>query len=196
MSYLSDLLGDAYKEGMTEEEISTALQATKTIQESNEAEMNRLKSQLSKANSEAANYKKLLRGKQSEDEAAAAEQKATLEQLTQENSELKRSISLSDRKSKLIAMGYDEKLATETAIAMVDGDMDKVMENQSKYLTIREKDILTKKMKDTPRPGAGSEETGAQDYQKKIQDAQANGDLTAMAYYTRLAAMASAEQEQ
>lgn len=25
MSYLSDLLGDAYKEGMTEEEISTAL---------------------------------------------------------------------------------------------------------------------------------------------------------------------------
>ena len=28
MSYLSDLLGDSYKEGMTEEEISTALQAT------------------------------------------------------------------------------------------------------------------------------------------------------------------------
>ena len=27
MSYLSDLLGDAYKEGMTEEEISTALQS-------------------------------------------------------------------------------------------------------------------------------------------------------------------------
>lgn len=26
MSYLSDLLGDSYKEGMTEEEISTALQ--------------------------------------------------------------------------------------------------------------------------------------------------------------------------
>ena len=31
MSYLSDLLGDSYKEGMTEEEISTALQAAGAV---------------------------------------------------------------------------------------------------------------------------------------------------------------------
>ena len=57
MSYLSDLLGDSYKEGMTEEEISTALQAAGAGQ-NNDAEINRLKAQLSKANSEAADYKK------------------------------------------------------------------------------------------------------------------------------------------
>ena len=51
MSYLSDLLGSAYKEGMTEDEISTALQ---TVGQGNEAEINRLKAALSKANSEAA----------------------------------------------------------------------------------------------------------------------------------------------
>ena len=68
MSYLSDLLGDAYKEGMTEEEISTALQSAGAGAKDNEAEVNRLKAQLSKANSEAADYKKQLRGKQSEDE--------------------------------------------------------------------------------------------------------------------------------
>ena len=79
MSYLSDLLGDAYKEGMTEEEISTALQSAGAGAKDNEAEVNRLKAQLSKANSEAADYKKQLRGKQSEDEAAAAEQKATMD---------------------------------------------------------------------------------------------------------------------
>ena len=78
MSYLSDLLGDSYKEGMTEEEISTALQAAGAGQ-NNDAEINRLKAQLSKANSEAADYKKQLRGKQTADEAAAAEQKATMD---------------------------------------------------------------------------------------------------------------------
>ena len=62
MSYLSDLLGDAYKEGMTEEEISTALQRAGAGAKDNEAEVNRLKAQLSKANSEAADYKKQLRG--------------------------------------------------------------------------------------------------------------------------------------
>ena len=80
MSYLSDLLGDSYKEGMTEEEISTALQAAGAGQ-NNDAEINRLKAQLSKANSEAADYKKQLRGKQTADEAAAAEQKATMQKL-------------------------------------------------------------------------------------------------------------------
>lgn len=157
MSYLSDLLGDAYKEGMTEEEISTALQSAGAGAKDNEAEVNRLKAQLSKANSEAADYKKQLRGKQSEDEAAAAEQKATMDKLTQENADLKRSMALSEKKAKLLAMGYDEKLADDTATAMVDGDMDKVMANQTKYLEAREKDILAKKMKGTPRPAAGSE---------------------------------------
>ena len=70
MSYLSDLLGEAYKEGMTEEEISTALQ-TAGAGQSNTAELDKLKAQLSKANSEAADYKKQLRGKQTADEAAA-----------------------------------------------------------------------------------------------------------------------------
>lgn len=194
MSYLSDLLGDAYKEGMTEEEISTALQSAGAGAKDNEVEVNRLKAQLSKANSEAADYKKQLRGKQSEDEAAAAEQKATMDKLTQENADLKRSIALSEKKAKLLAMGYDEKLADDTATAMVDGDMDKVMANQTKYLEAREKDILAKKMKGTPRPAAGSENTGGMDYQKKIEEAQASGDLTAVAYYTRLAAQDVADQ--
>ena len=76
MSYLSDLLGKAYKEGMTEDEISAALEA---VGQGNDAEVNRLKAALSKANSEAADYKKQLRSKQSDDEAAAAAQKRSEE---------------------------------------------------------------------------------------------------------------------
>ena len=193
MSYLSDLLGEAYKEGMTEEEISTALQ-TAGAGQSNTAELDKLKAQLSKANSEAADYKKQLRGKQTADEAAAAEQKAAMDKLTQENADLKRSFALSDKKAKLIAMGYDEKLADSTAVARVDGDMDTVMANQAKFNESREKAIQAELMKKTPRPAAGSEGTGGMDYAKKIEEAQASGNLTAVAYYTRLKAQDEANQ--
>jgi hypothetical protein len=193
MSYLSDLLGEAYKEGMTEEEISTALQ-TAGAGQSNTAELDKLKAQLSKANSEAADYKKQLRGKQTADEVAAAEQKAAMDKLTQENADLKRSFALSDKKAKLIAMGYDEKLADSTAVAMVDGDMDTVMANQAKFNESREKAIQAELMKKTPRPAAGSEGTGGMDYAKKIEEAQASGNLTAVAYYTRLKAQDEANQ--
>lgn len=191
MSYLSDLLGKAYKEGMTEDEISAALE---TVGQGNEAEVNRLKAALSKANSEAADYKKQLRGKQSEDEANAAAQKEEHDRLAQENADLKRSIALSERKAKLLAMGYDESLATETATAMVDGDMDKVMANQSKYLEVQKKAIQADHMRKTPRPATGSENTGGTDYAKKIAEAQASGNLTAVAYYTRLQSQEEANQ--
>lgn len=191
MSYLSDLLGKAYKEGMTEEEISAALE---TVGQGNDAEVNRLKAALSKANSEAADYKKQLRGKQSEDEANAAAQKEEHDKLVQENADLKRSIALSERKTKLLAMGYDETLATETATAMVDGDMDKVLANQSKYLEVQKKAIQADHMRKTPRPVAGSEGTAGVDYAKMIAEAQSGGNFAAAAYYTRLQAQDEAGQ--
>ena len=170
MSYLSDLLGKAYKEGMTEDEISAALE---TVGQGNEAEVNRLKAALSKANSEAADYKKQLRTKQTDDEAAAAAQKEEHDRLVQENADLKRSMALSERKAKLLAMGYDESLADETAAAMVDGDMDKVMANQSKYLEVQKKNIQADAMRKTPRPAAGDDGNGgSMDYAKKIAEAQ------------------------
>ena len=192
MSYLSDLLGKAYKEGMTEDEISAALE---TAGQGNEAEVNRLKAALSKANSEAADYKKQLRTKQTDDEAAAAAQKEEHDRLVQENADLKRSMALSERKAKLLAMGYDESLADETAAAMVDGDMDKVMANQSKYLEVQKKNIQADAMRKTPRPAAGDDGNGeSMDYAKKIAEAQASGDYTAAAYYTRLQAQEAANQ--
>ena len=189
MSYLSDLLGTAYKEGMTEDEISAALEA---VSPGNEAEINRLKNALSKANSEAADYKKQLRTKQTDDEAAAAAQKEEYDRLIEENAELKKSMELSERKAKLIAMGYDETLAEDTATAMVDGDMDKVMVNQGKYLEAQKKNIQANAMRKTPRPVAGDEGKVSVDYAEKINEAQASGDYTAVAYYTRLQAQEKA----
>ena len=132
--------------------------------------------------------------KQTDDEAAAAVQKEEHDRLVQENADLKRSMALSERKAKLLAMGYDESLADETAAAMVDGDMDKVMANQSKYLEVQKKNIQADAMRKTPRPAAGDDGNGSVDYAKKIAEAQASGDYTAAAYYTRLQAQEAANQ--
>ena len=91
-------------------------------------------------------------------------------------------------------MGYEEKLAEETATAMVDGDMDVVMANQSKYLEVQKKQIQADHMRKTPRPAAGFENTGGMDYAKKIAEAQASGNYAAAAYYTRLQAQDEADQ--
>lgn len=192
MSYLSDLLGNAYTEGMTEDEISAALEARDN---NKNTEFNRLKAALSKANSEAADYKRQLRTKQSDEEAAETARKEEHEKLLQENAELKRSIALSEKKAKLISMGYAEKLATETAEAMVDGDMDKVLVNQGVYLETQKKDILAEAMRKTPRPAPGADNS-TEDYGKMISEAQASGDMAAAAYYTRLQALSEAQMNQ
>ena len=59
---LKALLGDAYKEGMTFEEIEEALKEVQPPEDpAGAAEISRLKTALSKANGEAADYKKQLR---------------------------------------------------------------------------------------------------------------------------------------
>ena len=191
MSFLSDLLGSAYKEGMTEEEISKALE---TVKLTDDAEMNRLKTALSKSNSEAADYKKKLREKQTDDEAKAAADKEAFDKMVEENNTLKRSIAIAEKKAKLIGMGYEEKMADETAVAMIDGDMDKVLTNQSVYLEAQKKAIQADHMRKTPRPATGVEEGGT-DYDKLIETAKANGSLAEVAYYTRLKAQEEAESE-
>lgn len=193
---LKELLGEAYKEGMTVEEIETALKGVAPPAAANDsaAELTRLKAALSRANSEAADYKKQLRSKQTADEAAAAAKQEEYDKLMRENADLKRSMALSEKKAKLLAMGYEEKLAESTAAAMVDGDMDTVMGNQAQYLETQKKAILADKMKQTPRPMVGGENAGGMEYQKKVEEAQASGDFAAAAYYTRLAAQDAAAQ--
>ena len=197
MSYLSDLLGDAYKEGMSEAEISEALETAKVgakpvTTSVNDSELEKLKKRLSEVNSESAGYKKQLRELQGKDRAAAEEQKELMERLQSENAELKRSISLSEKKASLIGQGYDDELATATATAMVDGDMDTVLKNMAVRAEAMKKEVTSGMLRNTPRPPAGSEQASAIDYAKKIEEAQAEGNITAAAYYTRLQAQEQA----
>lgn len=148
---IKDLLGNAYKEGMTAEEITAALEKV-SPPEDNSTELEKLKTALSKSNSEAADYKKQLRAKQTEDEATKQKEQEEREELQSKYEQLLHKTSVSDNKAKLLAVGYDEKLADETAEAMVNGELDKVFVNQKKHLEAFEKKVRAEVLKDTPKP--------------------------------------------
>lgn len=62
---------------------------------------------------------------------------------------------ISSNTASLIALGYDETLATETATAMLDGDTAKIFANQKKFLELKEKKIRTELLRETPNPPPG-----------------------------------------
>lgn len=182
MSFMSDLLGEAYKPGMSEDEISAALEAKKVVSGD---ELDKAKSNLSKANSQAADLKKQLRAKQTDEEAAEQARQDEVNRLTESNKLLSDKLAKMEKTSELRALGYDTTLAESTAEAMLKGDMTTVLNNQKQFLEAHDKTLKAGNLRETPRPavGAGS---GDVDYAKKIAEAQANGDVAAEAYYIRL----------
>ena len=152
---IKDLLGDTYKEGMTLAEVETALEGIE-MPTDNSAEIDRLKKALSKSNTEAADYKKQLREKMTEEEIKAKEDAEKYEAIVKERDALLREKTVASHKAKYLALGYDEKLADDTAEAMVSGDLDKVFANQKKHIESVEKKIRAEEIKKTPLPEGGS----------------------------------------
>lgn len=152
---IKDLLKDAYKEGMTLEEIESALEGIE-MPTDNSVEIERLKTALSNSNSEAANYKKQLKEKMSADEIKAKEDAERQEKLQKDYDALVKKVAISENKAKLLSLGYDDALATETAEAMANGELDKVFANQKKHLEAVEKKIRSDILKDTPKPNGGN----------------------------------------
>ena len=152
---IKDLLKDAYKEGMTLEEIESALESIE-LPTDNSADMEKLKNALSKSNSEAADYKRQLKEKMTADEIKAKEEAEERERILRENEEFKKQIAVSNNKAKLLALGYEDALATETAEAMANGELDKVFANQKKHLDAMEKKVRSEILKNTPKPDGGS----------------------------------------
>lgn len=184
-------------ENMTPEQKLAALEGFEY--EDNAAELEKQKNALSKANSEAAEWKRKHNALLSTEEKKKQEDAEKLAQMEQELADLRKGKTVSEYKAKFVAQGYDEALAEETAKALADGDSAKVFANQSKFLEEYAKKVKADAIKKTPKPGAGagsgSGTEGAVDYGKKIEEAQKNGDITAVAYYTRLKAQAEAESQ-
>lgn len=140
-------------ENMSPEEKLAALEAFEY--EDNASELERYKNAVSKANSEAAEWKKKHNALLDADSQAKQEQEEELANLRKEVEDMRKDKAVSTYKAKFLGLGYDETLADETATALAEGDMEKVFANQKKHLDTHEKTIKSDLLKKTPTPPAG-----------------------------------------
>jgi len=92
------------------------------------AEIAKLKAALSKASSDAAEWKRQLREKQTETERAEAERAEQDKAMREELETLRKEKRVSDYTGKCLALNMDAELAGKTATALADGDMDSVFD--------------------------------------------------------------------
>lgn len=141
---------------MTAEEKLAALEALDAPENKPDPEAAKLKTQLSKANSEAAELKRKLQEKMTEDEKKRAEEEESRKQMQEELEALRKDKLIAGYKASYLAMGYDEATADDTAKALAEGNTDKVFANQKAFLEAHDKAVLAGAVKKTPAPPAGS----------------------------------------
>lgn len=153
---LKTLLGDAYKDGISLDEINAALK-DKNLVDPSTLGPSVPKNEFDKAAHELAEAKKKLKEKMTSDETAAAKQKEIQEQidaLQKENNQMK-------FEKQFLSGGYDAKTAAALADAMANGDMKKFTETHAAYAKQHETElqasIKAELLKNTPGlEGGGS----------------------------------------
>lgn len=158
MSSLKELLGKAYKEGMSLEEINTAL-ADLTFH--TDSDFTNLKNNISKLTSECKEWKTKYQSTLDAGELARQQAEEERTNMLNELNLLKRDKNIADLKSQFLGIGYSEELASDTAIATLDGDTAKVLANQKKFadelVANTKKDLI----KDNPKPQGTSNTSGS-----------------------------------
>lgn len=145
-------------ENMTLDEKVAALEAAEY--EDFSADVEKYKNAASKANSEAAEWRRKHNALLTEDEQKKQANDEELNTLRQKVADMEKKELITGHKTKFLSMGYDEALADATAKAMVDGDTEVVFTNHKKFLEAHDKSIRAELLGDTPKPPPGGESKG------------------------------------
>lgn len=122
----------------------------------NSGEINKLKAALSKANSEAAEYKRQWKEKQTEQERLESERAEAEKALQEEVKALRRDKVVSEYAKQCMGMGYDAALAAECAEAMADGRFNDVFSIQQRFMETKTKEIEAAALNKQPGLSAGA----------------------------------------
>lgn len=137
-------------------------------------EVTKLKTALSKANSDAAEWKRQFREKQTEQERAEAERKEREQAVEEELRVLRRDKTIAGYVNSCLALGYDKDLALRAAEAFADNDAATIMECQQEFLAQRQKELEATALNKQPSlsvgapPTAASAEKDAQNQMRRI----------------------------
>ena len=136
-------------ESMTVEQKLAALEAYETGED---GEIERYKNAASRANSEAAAYKKQL----NEAKGSADGYETRIADLENKLREAEKREKITSLTAKYVSLGYDDALAAETAQAYVDGNDDVVFANAAKANNAISQKLREEIQRGTARPAAGT----------------------------------------
>lgn len=128
-----------------------------------------------KTSSELAGFKKQLRDRMTEEEAAKAKAAEDMATIMAELETLKAEKAVSEYTAQFMGIGYDEALAKSTATALQTGDLTTMFKNHSKFVLDREKALKAEMLKGTPTPpgGDGTKVMTKEEFSKLDLDAKA-----------------------
>lgn len=129
-------------------------------------EVTRLKTALSKANSDAADWKRQFREKQTEAERAEAERLEHQQAVENELRTLRREREISKLEAQYLAAGYSAELASASAQAQADGDTAAVIANQLKFIEETKKNLEAAALGKQPPITPGHPPKGESDDEK------------------------------
>lgn len=169
---LKDLLGAAFKDGMTLTEIDAALTdrdlvdrtELDTLVNNRTAAQKRLLDAANKKLEEA--NKKLADAQKRNDDAGTenADLLARISTLEEEAKQSKRDAAIAKDTATYVAMGYTEELAKSTAEALADGNSAKVTENMSAFIAQKTQSIeqaVKEQLLNGTKPPAGGGDGGS-----------------------------------
>ena len=180
---LKELLGDAWKDGMSMDEVTEALKGIEMPKDQS-AEIEKLRNAITESNKEAKDWKDKYRS--TLDDATKKQQEA--EETAKKNAErlaqLEKEKVIAGYKASYLAMGYNEELAADTANALAEGNDAKLFENQKKHQEAVEKKAREEALRGSGRPGgSGSDKSGddseAMKLVKMIGEQRADSDKAA-----------------
>lgn len=122
-------------------------------------EVTKLKAALSKANSDAAEWKRQFREKQTEQERAEAERAEREKAVQEELQGLRRDKSVSGYLAQCLALGYEKELALKAAEAMADNDAATILACQQEFLENKQKELEAAALNRQPKLTTGSPPT-------------------------------------
>lgn len=130
--------------------------------EDNAGEVANLKEALSKANSQAAEWKRQFREKQTEQERAEAERAEREKAVEEELRGLRRDKTVSEFQAQCLALGYEKELALRVAEAMADNDATAIMACQQEFLETKKKELEMTALNKQPTITTGAPPTATQ----------------------------------
>lgn len=145
-----------------DEKVAALLNQEIEVEQTEPADVTKLKTSLSKANSEAAEYRRLLRGKQTEAERAEADRAEREKALQDELASYRDKERISSYKAQLMSAGVDAETADLMAKSLPEGVADEYFLATKSFLDNQRQKLLTESINKQPGLSVGTPPTAAQ----------------------------------